>query len=91
MTNTQKAQEIAKVHEVHYDRVHGETSNDECFLSALEMAECKDEQHAEEKRQWIEKACELLKDSIHDYYVINQFEEWFDAMFEDFGEVMKGE
>lgn len=43
MTNEEKAQEIAKVHEVHYDRFHGETSNDECFLSALEMAKWKDE------------------------------------------------
>lgn len=91
MTNTQKALEIAKVHEVHYDRFHGETSNDECFLSALEMAEWKDEQHAEEKRQWIDKACEWLEEFTMDY--VNDTKLGFSKkeFVKDFREAMKDE
>lgn len=59
------------------------------------MAEWKDEQHSKEKQQWIEKACEWLKDNIHDYYTTgdggDEFEEWFDDMFEDFRKAMKEE
>ena len=36
----------------------------------------------------IEKACKWLKDNIHDYYTTgdggDEFEGWFDDMFEDF-------
>lgn len=48
LNNVQKAIEIAKSHEVIYDRFLGETSNDECFLSALEMAEWKDKHPSSE-------------------------------------------
>lgn len=56
LNNVQKAIEIAKSHEVIYDRFLGETSNDECFLSALEMAEWKDKEFAKERHELIQKA-----------------------------------
>ena len=37
----------------------------------------------------IEKACEWLKDNIHDYYMTGEFEQWFDDMFEDFRKAME--
>lgn len=40
---------------------------------------------------FIEKACEWLKNNIDSYYVTNEFEQWFDEMFEDFKEAMKGD
>lgn len=55
----------------------------EARQSALEMAEWKEQ-------QMIEKACEWLKDNIHNYYMTNEFEQWFDDMFEDLKEAMKG-
>ena len=90
MTNEEKAREICSrnadkcVNDCHNCVNQFELAN------IIEMAEWKDEQHTEEKRQWVEKACEWLKDNIHDYYVTCEFEEWFDDMFDDFKKVMKG-
>lgn len=77
MTNEEKANEICKRHifdSNHYD-------------CCMEMAEWKE-------KQIIEKACEWLKENIHDYYTTgdggDEFEEWFDNMFEDFRKAMKG-
>lgn len=62
---------------------------------AIYMAEWKDEQHAKEKQQWIEKACEWLKDNANDSYL-----DWYDwekcrlnkdELLHDFREAMKGE
>ena len=86
MTNAQKAREFS---DSYYMPDTG-FNRDDLYDSAMEMAEWKDEQHTEEKRQWVEKACEWLKDNIHDYYVTCEFEEWFDDMFDDFKKVMKG-
>ena len=40
---------------------------------------------------FIEKACEWLKNNIDSYYTTNEFEQWFDEMFEDFKHYMKGD
>lgn len=89
MTNEEKAREVAKKHMPFCG-----VPITECIAAALEMAEWKDEQHAKEKQQWIEKACKWLKENIHDYYTTgdggDEFEGWFDDMFEDFREEMKG-
>lgn len=85
MTNFEKAREIAN---------HTECNGLACWQCkeyvALKMAQYKDDQHTEEKQQWIEKACEWLKDNIHDYYMTGEFEQWFDDMFDDFKEAMEG-
>lgn len=80
MTNKEKAKLIS-------EQFH---CNDVAYDAAEQMAEWKDEQHAKEKQQWIEKACKWLKENIDDYYVTCEFEQWFDDMFEDFRKVMKG-
>jgi DNA-binding protein H-NS len=63
MTNEEKAQEICEKNK----RYKVKCSSLECYLSAMEMAEWKDEQHAEEKQQWIEKACEWLEEHVREY------------------------
>ena len=40
---------------------------------------------------FIEKACEWLKNNIDSYNTTNEFEHWFDEMFEDFKHYMKGD
>ena len=60
MNNEEKAQEICEKNK----RFKVECSSLECYLSAMEMAEWKDQQFAEQKQQLIEKACEWLYDNI---------------------------
>ena len=85
MTNEEKINEIGNLKPINWI-----SDEDLCTYQqglrrgAFEMAEWKDE-------QMIEKACEWLKDNIHDYYTVNEFEEWFDGMFVDFKKAMKGE
>lgn len=85
MTNEEKAELIS-------EQFH---CNDVAYDAAEQMAEWKDEQHSQEKQQWLKKACEWLKDNIDDYYTTgdggDEFEGWFDDMFEDFRKAMKGE
>lgn len=59
ISNEEKAKEIAEQYEMSY--------NNTCDLLwldlgnvALQAMEWKDERHAQEKQQWIEKACEWL-------------------------------
>lgn len=60
-----------------------------------EMAEWKDEQHAEEKRQLIEKACEWLKDNAGAYQEdLREYGEGCEydtqSLIEDFRKAMEG-
>lgn len=81
MTNEEKAREVATKHLSLFG-----VPIKECVDAALEMAEWK-------KRQIIKKACEWLKENIHDYYTTgdggDEFEGWFDDMFEDFKKAME--
>lgn len=86
MTNEEKAKELANYYSGESD--YKESVGYDC---AIEMAEWKDQQFQEAKKQLIEKTYEWVKENIHDYYVTCGFEEWFDAMFEDFREAMEVE
>ena len=61
MTNEEKANEIAHYH------CSSELNLLQAYNSALDMAEWKDEQFAEEKQQLIEKACEWLDKNASGY------------------------
>ena len=66
MTNEEKSKEIAQNNRINYyegdigwgDRI--KSSEEECYVSAMEMAEWKDEQFAKEKQALIDKACEWV-------------------------------
>ena len=69
-TDKEKANEIGKKHarQYHHNTFEGGLKNnefvfsdEECMKSALEMAEWKDQQFAEQKQQLIKKACEWLE------------------------------
>lgn len=36
-----------------------------------------------------EKVIEWLRANIHDYYEVNEFQEWFDSMYKDLKEAME--
>lgn len=78
-TNEQKAKEIAENWYSDFDEVN---SYEECFESAITMAQWKDEQHKQEKQQWIDKAAEWFS-----YRFPNMSKE----ALEKFKEDMKGE
>lgn len=42
------------------------------YTNCLEMAEWKDQQFAEEKKQWVEKAFNLIENNIDTYLSINR-------------------
>ena len=80
MTTEERAREISES----FYRPENGYNDEELYLSAMAMAD------------WMaEKACEWLKDNIHDYYATgdggDEFEEWFGDMFEDFRKAMKEE
>ena len=90
MKNEEKAQEICEKNK----RFKVECSSLECYLSAMEIAEWKDEQHAEEKQQWIEKACAWLKDNAGAYQEdLREYGEGCDydteSLLEDFRKAME--
>lgn len=71
------------------------TSYDECYQSAMAMAQWKDEQHAKEKQQWIDKAVDFISKRFYiginnhitskeDYYTLTE-------LIRDFKQTMKGE
>lgn len=68
MTNDEKAEIIAERNGrqrfcKNYDvGCKAYNSTDDCFSSAIQMAEWKDEQFAEQKQALINKACEWLND-----------------------------
>ena len=95
MTNEEKSKEIARNNRINYyegdigwgDRI--KSSEEECYDSAMEMAEWKDKQFVQEKEKLIDNVCEWLKNNIHDYYMTCEFEQWFDDMYEDLKKEMK--
>ena len=91
MTNEEKSKEIAQNNRINYyegdigwgDRI--KSSEEECYDSAMEMAEWKDEQFVQEKEKLIDNVCEWIKNNIHDYYLPPEVEDdgWIDFMFGD--------
>ena len=49
---------------------------------ALVMAQCKDEQHEQQKQQWIIKACEFWEHKFPYTYLIDTIKEFVDVMEE---------
>lgn len=62
MTDREKANDLAQYYseESDYKRTVG-------YDCAIAMADWKDEQHTEEKQQWIEKSCEWLEKHVEDF------------------------
>ena len=62
MTNTEKAMEIARFNREFYSTggASHKYSDEECYNSAMQMAEWKDEQFVKEKQALIDKACEWV-------------------------------
>ena len=62
MTNEEKAREIARFNREFYSTggTSHKYSDEECYNSAMKMAEWKDEQFAKEKQALIDKACEWV-------------------------------
>ena len=97
MTNEEKAKEIAHNNRINYyegdigwgDRI--KSSEEECYDSAMEMAEWKDKQFVQEKEKLIDNVCEWLKNNIDDYIMTGegQFLDSFDEMYEDLKKAMK--
>ena len=85
-TNEEKAREIAKEYSRPYGFGLNNDSSVECYQSALQAMEWKDEQHEKEKQQFIEKACKWLDDK-RDLY----FAESFTFILGDFKKAMEYE
>jgi hypothetical protein len=81
MTNEEKAEQIAQYH------CANKLNLIQAYNAALDMAEWKDEEHAKEKQQWIEKACEWLEPVFKDLAGYNCGGD----LIEDFKQSMKGE
>lgn len=58
----------------------------------LTMADWKDEQHAKEKQQWIDKACEWWKNEFKTHEMkYKDSKDWYNSKVERFKQAMKGE
>lgn len=71
MTNEKKAKELAEDNEKSYIMYDGETettSYNECYQAAIEMAEWKDKQFQEEKKQLVESIIEWIKENNGVYW-----------------------
>lgn len=91
MTNEQKAKEIAENQFSWYSDFDDVNSFEECYESAMEMAKWKDEQHKQEKQQWIDEACEWWKNEFT-YPTMTQTEiDYIQEKIENFKNAMKGE
>jgi hypothetical protein len=94
-TNEEIANNIAKDWKMTYLAMENDggtydvDSFDDCYGAALEALQWKDKQLKKQEQQLIDKACEWLKNNINDYYTTNEFEQWFDEMFEDFKQAME--
>lgn len=104
MTNEEKAEEIARNNrQNYYAGANGwaggkdvtYSSEEECYDSAMEMAEWKDKQFVQEKEKLIDNVCEWIKNNIHDYMMtgdgefLDSFDDSFDEMYEDLKKEMK--
>ena len=87
MTNEEKAREIARFNRGFYSTggASHKYSDEECYDSAMDMAEWKDERFVREKEKLIDNVCEWIKNNIHDYYLPPEVEDdgWIDFMFGD--------
>ena len=99
MTNEEKSKEIAQNNQQFYYEDAGydmKSSDNECYSSAMEMAEWKDKQFIQEKEKLIDNVCEWLRNNIGGYMmtgdgeIIDTFDEmdWLDDMFGDLKETM---
>lgn len=82
MTNEEKAEQIAR------DMLpYNNAEYHACYNSAIKAMKWKDDEHAKEKQQWIEKACE--------WFLEQSFGGWIeqpdDEFIEEFVKAMKGE
>lgn len=69
-------------------------STDDCFKSAMQAIEWKDEQHTQEKQQWIEKAVDWLYDNACFYTYDDYDNEAYihrKELVDDFKKAMRGE
>lgn len=59
----------------------------------VDLLQCKDEEHAKEKQQWIDKACEWLKNSTYGYLIDKYGDTELDreALADDFVNFIIGE
>lgn len=74
MTNDEKAEQIAR------DMLpYNNAEYHACYNSAIKAMKWKDEQFAEQKQQWIEKACEFWEHKFP-YIDINTIKEFVDIM-----------
>lgn len=71
MTNEEKAHRICET----ITSIYGVDIAQEAhiFSAILEAMQWKDEQHEQEKQQWIEKACEWLADKRADTFFVDSF------------------
>lgn len=98
MTNEEKAEEIARSNQKFFYEDGGydiKSSDEECYDSAMEMAEWKDKQFVQEKEKLIDNVCKWLKNNIDDYMMtgdgefLDSFDDSFDEMYEDLKKEMK--
>lgn len=82
MTNEEKAREISQQWWSDCGWQLQATAND----AALEAMRWKDEQHAQEKQQWIEKACEFFN-SLSVFF--NNDGKLINAIYEEFKKAME--
>ena len=90
ISNEQKAREIAKKLSIHIDSFgDGDYEFDSQFYhtnkdAALQAMQWKDKQHKAEKQQWLEKACEWLKDNACHYHYLkfNHYTQDYDFAFD---------
>lgn len=68
MTNEEKAQDIS----LQWWSDCGWQLQAAAYDSAIEAMQWKDEEHAQEKQQWIDKACEWLKDNEYGFETANE-------------------
>lgn len=69
ISNEDKAIEIANKEKKYYGNPQYEKRDEnwsvhECFKSAIQAMQWKDEQHEKEKQQWIERACRYIKKNV---------------------------
>jgi hypothetical protein len=93
MTNEDKAGLISREHAKYAEdcrmnlHLEGKTkvdvARDTAYASAIEMAEWKDEMFAEEKKQWVEKACGWLKENTEEYLYDDMVNAFKKAMEEE--------
>jgi hypothetical protein len=97
ISNEQKAIQIAANNRINYYEgepgwgVNVSSSEQECYESAMQAMQWKDEQHEKEKQQWIDKVCEWIKEHNGDYISIVPNDHLTSNFYDDLRKSMKGE